>query len=167
MRIKGTALEWHLQNAGETLSAREVAVKPPGPKRCNVPLMNLRTKIISIAIAATAVIGGGTAYAATSAGEPPAPVVSNDQANNTSIFACYNGGKFSYAEWRLPMPHTCWYPGDVLVQLPAQKITFLVDVPKAITGGTADLKLTETCLTDQSPLTGDAQAPTYICTVGP
>jgi hypothetical protein len=126
-----------------------------------------RRIIVALAVAATSIIGCGAAYAASGQGDPPSPVVSNDQANNSSVFACYNGGKFSYAEWRLPLPHTCWYAGDVLVQLPAQKITFLVDVPAGVAGNTAEIKLTETCLTDQSPVTGDAQSPTYICTVGP
>jgi hypothetical protein len=128
--------------------------------------------IIATVAAALAVIGAGAAYAATATGEPPAPVVSNDQANNSSLFACYNGGKFSYAEWRLPLPHTCWYPGDVLVQLPAAKMTFLVDVPGSTAtpgpaGNTTEIKLTETCQSATPVLTGDAQAPTYICNVGP
>ncbi len=108
-------------------------------------------------------LGGGIAWAAS--GEPPVPVVSNDQGHNSSVFACFNGGKFSYAEWRLPLPHTCWYAGDVLVQLPAQSLTFMITVPKAITGGTADLTLTETCTVTGDQQVADAQNPAYSCTV--
>lgn len=118
------------------------------------------------------IIASGALYAATThadaasvSGEPPAPVVSNDQAHNTSVFACFNGGHFSYAEWRLPLPHTCWYPGDVLVQLPAQTIAFKITVPAAISGGSADLTLTELCTVATPQQTADAQNPTYTCSV--
>ena len=121
--------------------------------------------LAAVAGTAVAVIGGGAAYAAVSAGEPPVPVVSNDAAANSSVFGCYNGGKFSYAEWRLPLPHTCWYAGDVLVQLPAQTLTFKITVPKSVTGGGADLVLTETCTVTGNQQTADAQNPSYTCTV--
>lgn len=124
-----------------------------------------RLRLAAIAGVAIAVLSGGAAYAATSQGDPPAPVVSNDQANNTSIFECFNGGKPSYAEWRLPLPHTCWYPGDVLVQEPAQTLTFTITVPRAVTGGTADLTLTEKCAVAGNQQTGDAQNPSYACTI--
>lgn len=130
--------------------------------------MKLRAMLIGAAgvlLAAECALIPAEARAVTSAGEPPAPVVSNDQAHNTSVFACYNGGKFSYAEWRLPLPHTCWFPGDVLVQLPAQTITFKITVPKALTGGSADLALTETCAVAGDQQTADAQNPSYACTV--
>ena len=91
--------------------------------------------------------------------------MSNDAANNTSVFECFNGGTPSYAEWRLPLPHTCWYAGDVLVQEPAQSLTFTITVPKAVTGGAADLVLTEKCAVAGNQQTADAQNPSYTCTV--
>src|SRR5258708_40024850 len=87
--------------------------------------MHRRSFIVTAAAAAITLGGGGAvALAATNQGEPPVPIISNAQPPNGSSFACYNEGPLSYYEFRLPLPHTCWFARVTLVELPAKTITF-------------------------------------------
>lgn len=70
--------------------------------------MNLKVKIAAVAVAACGVLGGGVAYAAVASS--PAP-----QVNSPDVYACVNtGGGVDYLEFRLPIPHPCWFPSETL-----------------------------------------------------
>ncbi len=69
-----------------------------------------RSRIAAAAAAAIALasLGTGIALAASSAG--PAP-----QLNNPDVYACVNqAGQIDYLEFRLPIPHLCWFASESL-----------------------------------------------------
>lgn len=71
--------------------------------------MRYRTKAVAVAAAAVAVIGGGTAYAAVASSGPAPQVLSPD------VYACVNqSGGIDYMEYRLPIPHPCWFANESL-----------------------------------------------------
>jgi hypothetical protein len=121
----------------------------------------MKRNILIGAAIVTGMIGiGGTAYAASNGGEPPSPVVSNVQTFNSGMFECYNGGTDSYAEFRLPVPHECYYPGDELVEVPAQVIT--LNFPAGQFPGVPTAE-TVTCTYSGNVQTSDPLKPSYNC----
>lgn len=69
--------------------------------------MTLRVKVA--AVAAVAVIGGGTAYAVAASAGPAQP--------STEVYACVNqSGGIDYLEFRAPLPHPCWFLNEQLWQ---------------------------------------------------
>jgi hypothetical protein len=119
-----------------------------------------RSILVAGALSLGLVASSGAAYAATAGGEPPTPVVSNVQTFNSGMFECFNGGTDSYAEFRLPVPHECYYPGDELVEVPAQVITFNI-AANAIPGVTS--ATTITCTYSGDVQTSDPLKPSYNC----
>ncbi len=75
--------------------------------------MSIKNRIkaaIITGIAAIALVGSGVGLAlAASSGGPAA------QINNPDVYACVNpSGGIDYIEFRLPIPHPCWFSNESL-----------------------------------------------------
>jgi len=67
-----------------------------------------KTAVATVAAAAVLTGGGTAAYAALRSS--PAP-----QVNSPDVYACVNpSGGIDYLEYRLPLPHPCWYGNETL-----------------------------------------------------
>lgn len=120
----------------------------------------LRAIIIALSVLAAFGIGGNVAMALNTT-----PVVSNDQINNDSNFACFNSAGIAYFEYRLPLPHPC-NTGDVLVQEPPIRLVFDITIPAAVLGTTTPIMVKESCFTNSQDPTVDVETPNdYTCTV--
>ena len=84
-----------------------------------------------VAAAVIALSGGGVAaYAATTQPSPGAA--------ETTVYACEGAaGQFDYYEFRTPVPHKCYYPGETLVGYQAVELAQGAQFPIAVTVGTA------------------------------
>lgn len=78
-----------------------------------------RAALVAAAGLGLAVLGGGLAYAATSQGSPA------QQLNDPDVYACVNqAGGIDYLEYRLPIPHACWFTNETLWRLdPGGQVT--------------------------------------------
>ncbi len=69
----------------------------------------MRYRKTAVAAALGAVLLGGTAALAAVTSSPAAQVTDPD------VYACVNAaGGVDYVEFRLPLPHPCWYAGEQL-----------------------------------------------------
>lgn len=78
-----------------------------------------RAGLVAAGALALAMLGGGLAYAATGSSSPA------QQLNDPDVYACVNqAGGIDYLEYRLPIPHACWFASETLWRLdPGGQVT--------------------------------------------
>jgi len=78
--------------------------------------MNLtinRTRAAFATVLAVVIAGLLAAFALTSGQQANATVQPGSQPTGNVAYACVNGsGKIDYLEFRLPLPHNCWFKGE-------------------------------------------------------
>jgi len=75
--------------------------------------MQIKTRAVAITASLTlaGVAVGATIASAASGANTPAPALQQGK----YVFACVNpNGKIDYLEFRKPLPHQCWFPGESL-----------------------------------------------------
>jgi hypothetical protein len=75
--------------------------------------MQIKTRAVAITASLTlaGVAVGATIATAAGSTSPPPPALQQGR----YVFACVNpNGKIDYLEFRKPLPHQCWFPGESL-----------------------------------------------------
>jgi hypothetical protein len=97
-------------------------------------IMQTRTKYVMVTAAlGIAGIGVGATMASAASGGSNSPAV---QPGGNYVFACVNhSGKIDYLEFRKPLPHQCWFPGETMWYWAVQPVSHFVSYLMALGNG--------------------------------